>query len=379
MSEIMLNSSEPEIADIYPLSPMQQGMLFLALNAPGSGMYVEQVTYTLRGELDLTAFERAWQHAAARHAVLRTSLLWEDAGEPLQIVEQEVKVPFAREDWRALSHAEQETRLRAYLEADRRRGFDLAHAPLFRLAIFRVATGAYRVVFTHHHVILDGWSIAVLLDEVIAAYGAYAAGDIPRLPEPRPYRDYIEWIVSQDQDAAEHFWRARLAGFAEPTLINPMPAGKSVEGSKEELRVTLSDELSGRLSELARASQVTLNTIVQGGWGLLLSRYVGRPDVVFGATVSGRPPALAGVEQMIGLFINTLPVRVQVEKDVSVTSWLRQLQREAADAYAYQHARLTDVHAWSEVAAGRALFDTLVVFENYPAGGATGAVSGGEA
>ncbi|MDQ1558188.1 MAG: hypothetical protein QOD32_1248, partial [Pyrinomonadaceae bacterium] len=329
MSEIMLNSSEPEIADIYPLSPMQQGMLFLALNAPGSGMYVEQVTYTLRGELDLAAFERAWQHAAARHAVLRTSLLWEDAGEPLQIVEQEVKVPFAREDWCALPHAEQETRLRAYLEADRRRGFDLAHAPLFRLAIFRVDTGAYRVVFTHHHVILDGWSIAVLLDEVIAAYGAYAAGDIPRLPEPRPYRDYIEWIVSQDQDAAEHFWRERLAGFAEPTLIKPTPAGKSIEGSKEELRVTLSDELSGRLSELARASQVTLNTIVQGGWGLLLSRYVGRPDVVFGATVSGRPPALAGVEQMIGLFINTLPVRVQVGTDVSVTAWLRQLQREA--------------------------------------------------
>ncbi|HEV2799876.1 MAG TPA: condensation domain-containing protein, partial [Pyrinomonadaceae bacterium] len=292
----MLNSAEPEIADIYPLSPMQQGMLFLALNAPGTGMYVEQVTYTLRGQLDVSAFERAWQHAAARHTTLRTSLLWEDAGEPLQIVEQEVCVPFRHEDLRGLKTTEQETALRAYLRDDRRRGFDLTRAPLFRLALFRIEDGAYRVVFTHHHVILDGWSIAVLLDEVLAAYGAYASGTDPRLPEPRPYRDYIEWIAAKDQGAAEAFWRKRLANFKEPTLIKLPQTTKPVEGNKEELRLTLPDELSGRLSELSRRAQVTLNTIVQGAWALLLSRYTGKSSLLFGATVSGRPHDLPGVE-----------------------------------------------------------------------------------
>ncbi|MBV9789122.1 MAG: amino acid adenylation domain-containing protein, partial [Chloroflexi bacterium] len=368
----------PDVADVYALTALQQGMLFHSLADAGSGVYVEQLVSTLRGPLDVTAFQAAWDQVVARHAVFRTSFLWSDVPEPLQVVQRAVTLPWQIEDWRALPAAEQEARFAAFRTADRRQGLDLTQAPLLRLALMRVADAAHYFVWTVHHLLFDGWSLPLVLNEVFTTYEARVSGRAIQQTAPRPYRDYIAWLQGQDLAQAEAFWRHTLAGFTAPT---PLGVDRLVSSDNMALgyareRQHLSAETTATLNALARQHGLTLNTVVQGAWALLLSRYSGEPDVLFGATVAGRPAELTGVERMVGLFINTLPVRVRVRPADSLLAWLSDIQAQQAEQRQYEWSPLSQVQGWSEVPRGQALFESLIVFENYPAIAATAQRSG---
>ncbi|MBV9790245.1 MAG: non-ribosomal peptide synthetase, partial [Chloroflexi bacterium] len=360
------------VEDVYPLSPMQQGMLFHTLY--DSGLYVEQTIATLHGNLDIEAFQRAWQQTVDRHPILRTAFLWEGLASPLQVVRRQARLPWTIDDWRGIDPAEQQSRLQQFVQEDLARGFDLGKAPLMRLALFQSGDDAYHFVWSQHHILLDGWSLPLVLGEVFRSYEALAQGRELPLPRPRPYREYIAWLQKQDMQQAEAFWRRNLAGFtaATPFGVDQALAVDADAPEHGRFETRLPADLSATLQSLARQHGLTLNTVMQGAWALLLSRYSGDDDVVFGTTVSGRPADLPGVEQMIGIFINTLPVRIQVQPESPVLGWLKQIQTQQAELRQYEYSPLMQVQGWSEVSRGQPLFESLLVFENYPATDAGG-------
>jgi amino acid adenylation domain-containing protein len=373
--------SRPDVEDIYPLTPLQQGMLFHTVYAPGSGAYVEQVGFTVRDPaFDPGAFERAWQRVAERHPVLRTAFAWEEMEEPVQVVQRRVAVPVERLDWSGASPRERGDRLDAFLAEDRRRGFDLLAAPLMRLALIRTGADEWRVQWSFHHLLLDGWSLPRVLDEALAFEADARAGAETHRPRPRPFRDYVLWLRRQDPAAAESFWRGRLAGVEAPTPLGidrPAPAGAADEpGRWAEETVHLPAGTMAALVALARRARVTPGALVQGAWALLLARYSGRDDVVFGAVVSGRPAELPGVEEMVGMFINTLPVRVRVDEDAPLLPWIAELHARQVETGAWEHVSLTAVQGWSDVPREQRLFESILAFENYPVGGGAGEAGG---
>ncbi len=413
------------IEDSYPVSPMQAGMLFHSAYHPHAGDYVEQVTWTVDGHLDDAAFAAAWAYVIARHPVLRTSF---PAGgqEPLmQVVHRRVEVPLERRQVAAGA-------LDRWLEVDRRLGFDPARAPLMRLveligdplAGASGGTGASdagsgggasaagdavhagdaglavgkeggrrRFVWTYHHLLLDGWSAALVLGEVFAAFAAFAAGERPQLPPAPPYRDFLAWLARQNREAAAAFWRRTLAGLPAPSrqestavisgTVGTLDAGAgagsraAAEERYHSRRLALGTEASGRLRSLARRHRLTLNSIVSGAWALLLARRGAGDDVTFGGIVSGRPPELPGIEAMVGLLINTLPMRVRVEEDAPALAWLAGVQAAQVEARGFEHSSLADIRQWSGLPADRALFDSLLAFENLPEGELPAAGGGG--
>ncbi|HKE59595.1 MAG TPA: condensation domain-containing protein, partial [Pyrinomonadaceae bacterium] len=370
------------LVDIYELSPLQQGLLFHSLYAPESGVYIEQLTITLSGDIDLPAFKWAWEQAMGRHAVLRTAFYWEGIEKPHQVVYREVELPWEQHDWRSLSETQQAEQMKKYLSADRARGFDFSQPPMMRFALMQIADKVYRLVWCFHHVILDGWSTGVILKDVAAFYKARTQGTEPELVEERPYSDYISWIKAQDLSAAENFWRTTLKGFARPTRLNLGHGGvASVESATEVAHhldetaeaeyyarqlYTLSSETSTAIFAFARQHQLTVNTLVQAAWAVLLSRYSGEQDVVFGVTSSGRPPEIKGVEQMVGLFVNTLPMRLKLDATLPVADWLQQVQRQQFQSRQYEYSPLVEVQGWSEVPRGEQLFESLLGYQNYP-------------
>ncbi|HEY6802400.1 MAG TPA: non-ribosomal peptide synthase/polyketide synthase [Pyrinomonadaceae bacterium] len=355
-----------KIEDIYPLSPMQQGMLFHSLYAEDATAYFLQLSCDLHGRLDKAAFARAAQSVVDRHPILRTAFIWEGVDEPLQVVHREAALPVIDYDWRDLSAAEQLQRWETLRGEDRTRGFELAQAPLMRLTLARVSEEGYRLLWSHHHLLLDGWCQGLVMKELFETYEQECGAGGRELVTPRPYRDYIAWLQQQDLSKAENYWRGVLRGFEQPTTILKSNGAVHHETNYKHHRIRLTPEESQLLQERARREQVTMNTVLQGAWALLLSRYSNTADVVFGATVSGRPADLSGVERMIGLFINTLPVRVRVRSEARVWDWLRELQDHQLEMRQYEYSPLTQVQKWSDVEAGVGLFETLLVYENYP-------------
>ncbi|MEG4634885.1 condensation domain-containing protein, partial [Microcoleus sp. AR_TQ3_B6] len=357
------------IETAYPLSPMQEGMLFHTIYAPESGMYFEQLSCTIKGNFNVSAFQQAWQQVLDRHPALRTAFVWDKIEKPLQVVGRRVSLPWQQFDWRGLSSVEQQEKLEAFLQADRKRGFQLFKAPLMRLTGLQMDKDIYEFIWSFHHLLLDGWSLSSVLKEAFAFYEAFCQGQDLYLKRSRPYQDYIAWLQQQDLSKAEAFWRLTLKGFTAPTpLGGDRASGRSIgEGqSYAEQKIQLSIGTTAALQSLARKHQLTLNTLVQGAWVLLLNRYSGQEDVVFGATVSGRPAELPGVESMVGLFINTLPIRVQVSPTTSLLDWLQQLQVQQVELRQYEYSSLVQVQGWSDVPRGLPLFESIVVFENYP-------------
>ncbi|HXQ71685.1 MAG TPA: amino acid adenylation domain-containing protein, partial [Pyrinomonadaceae bacterium] len=357
-----------EIEERYPLSPLQQGMLFHSVYAPDSPIYIGQLSFALAGRLDLEAFTEAWQRAAARHAVLRTSFIWENRDEPLQAVHRRIELPLELLDWRGLPPVDQEQRLSALLEEERLRGFNLSASPLQRLKLVQLDDESYRLIWTHHHLLLDGWSIATLLREIFGDYENLKRGVDMQPPHTREYRDYIAWLQKQDAAHAESFWRAYLEDFRAPTPlgVDHAHADPAREPDMQRFRVRLSQHVTSDLTAFVRRQQLTLNTLVQGAWAMLLSRYSAHEDVVYGATVAGRPPDFDGIEQMVGLFINTLPVRVRLPAGMRVLDWLKQIQTQQANLREYEHSPLVELQTLSAVPRGTPLFESLLVFENYP-------------
>ncbi|WP_315751432.1 non-ribosomal peptide synthetase [Bradyrhizobium sp. SZCCHNS3055] len=356
-----------QVEDIYPLSPMQQGMLFHSLYEPDSALYVISLACRLEGALDVDAFEQAWQLAVARHAVLRSAFVGQDLAIQLQVVLRRAVLPFAREDWRGLPAAEQETRFTELQQAERTRNFDFDRPPLMRLCLIRTGERAYGLLWNSHHILFDGWSMPLLLDDVFAAYVALSRREAPQLIPVRPFRDYIAWLQRQDMPAAEAYWRQRLAGFDTPTsllLARPQPDATRSERYAEHSHV-IGTELT-TLESFARHHKLTINTLVQGAWALLLGRYCDRDDVVFGVTVSGRPADIPDVERTVGLFVNTLPLRIALPRHHHVLDWLREVQARQTELLEHQYSPLSLVQRWSEVSDGTPLFESIVAFENYP-------------
>ena len=302
------------IEDIYPVSATQAGILFHTAYRPGSEEYFEQLTCRLKGEVNTTAVKKAWGQVVKRHGVLRTAFVSERVQKPLQVVFKEVKLEWCEEDWRGYSGEEQQKRLENFLSKDRKRGFDVSKAPLMRFSLLRLGERNYQFVWSYHHVLMDGWSSSLVVREFIGFYEGISRGQEVHLKQVRPYKDYIRWLKEQDLMEAEKYWRGALKGFSEPVVLSQVrvKGEESVENRK--YRRTLSRELTGAVESFARRNQLTVNTVVQGAWALTLSRCSGREDIVFGATTAGRPAVLGGsVESMVGLFINTLPVRVEVD------------------------------------------------------------------
>lgn len=360
---------KPQIEAMYYLSPLQQGLLFHCLADASADPYLYQYAYRLSGDLRLDAFEQAWQSAVERHAVLRTAFVWEGVEKPLQVVRRQVRLPIERHDWRGVPEEEQQARFASLLQRDRAAGLDLLRPPLMRLHVIRRGERDWILINSHHHLLLDGWSMAILLRDVVLAYEALAQRERPPLRTPRPYRDYISWVHRQDLTQAETYWRGMLAGFDRPT---PIPIEAPSHGSSPESlpfaeqNHRFSTEQTEALQAFAKRSRVTVNTVLQGAWALLLHRYSGARDLLFGATVSGRTPELAGVDEMVGLFINSLPVRVAIRPDQKLADWLRSLQDQNAALRQYEWTPLSHIQRWSDVPNGTPLFDSLMVFESYP-------------
>ena len=356
------------LEDLYELTPTQQGILFHSLMAPNEGMYCTQFGFTLQGDLAIDTFCQAWEQTLKQHSILRTAFVWEGLEKPLQIVRQSVKLPLTQLDWRDRSTAEQQQELETWLQQDRQQGFTLSQAPLMRLALIRWGDTTYHCIWSKHHLLLDGWSTSLVLKAVLTRYEALRQHQAPALTPAPAYRDYVAWLQQQDLAQAENFWRSHLQGFIAPTPLGLPRILKQPTGTSDIANAThlISPELTQTLKTFARQHQLTLNTLVQGAWGLLLSRYSNETDVVFGVTSAGRPPDLPGAEAMVGLFINTLPARVSVDIDQPLVPWLQSIQKQQASLRQYEYSPLTQVQRWSEVPPGTALFDSIVVFENYP-------------
>ncbi|WP_353931424.1 non-ribosomal peptide synthase/polyketide synthase [Okeanomitos corallinicola TIOX110] len=361
-------TNRQNIEDIYPLSPMQEGMLFESLYAPEEGVYFEQITFTFNGDINVKAFEKAWQQVVNRHAIFRTAFMWESVNQPVQIVYKQVDINIDFQDWRELSQPEQKEQLEEFLVAESKKDFQLAQAPLIRLYLLQLAENKYQFIWCHHHILLDGWSLPIVFKDLFAFYQAIIDGVTLKLKPAVKYRNYIAWLKQQKKDLAQEFWQQQLQGFSAPT---PLVVDKLFSSSKQdngylEKVVFLTDEKTIALTEFVKKHKLTMNNLLQGIWSLLLSRYSQEHDIVFGSTVSGRPPSLPDVESMVGLFINTLPVRVKINENSDVLSLLKNLQQQQVESEQYSYCSLVEIQGWSDVPRGNGLFDSLVVFENYP-------------
>jgi amino acid adenylation domain-containing protein len=352
-------------------------MLYHSRYTAETEVYFMQWSCRLEGDLDPAAFERAWQQVVDRHTALRASFHWRELERPLQVVSRRVTVPFVVEDWRALSPGEQAERFERLLVDDRKRGFELERPPLLRLTLCRMADSPdtrYQLVWSFHHLLFDGWSMPLVLEEVFAFYAAARRGEELDLPRPRPYRDFILWLKRQDLAAAEAFWRQALAGFTAPTplVLGAAPAEAPEGDGMGRVYLPVRGALFAGLQELGRRRRLTLSTLVQGAWALLLARSSGEEDVVFGVTSAGRPADLPGSGQMVGVFINTLPARVRVPLDEPLLPWLQELQLSELRMREHEHSPLVRIQEWSDVPRGVPLFSSLVVFEGFAVEGVLG-------
>ncbi|MBC8999815.1 non-ribosomal peptide synthase/polyketide synthase [Pseudomonas sp. N40(2020)] len=347
---------QDQLAGLYRLSPMQQGMLFLGLNSPESDLYVNQLSVPVQG-LDPLRLKAAWATVSRRHDILRTGFLWQDMAEPLQFVLADPQLPISLLDWREQDHSAEA--LHALADSERAKGFDLDQPPLQRLALVRVDEDSYQLIWTYHHILIDGWSSSQLIGEVLSQYSGNPLADAV------PYRRYINWLQQQDANASEGFWRQHLNLLDEPTYLADAVTRTGSGRGHEALYSRLGEQRTEQLKAFAQAQQVTLNTLVQGAWLMLLSRYSGQRCVAFGATVAGRPASLPASESILGLFINTLPVIKDVPAEQAVGPWLRELQDFNLEMREREYTPLTDVQRWGG-RAGQSLFDSIIVFENHP-------------
>ncbi|MFE3293293.1 amino acid adenylation domain-containing protein, partial [Rhodococcus sp. NPDC059234] len=356
----------PSLSDVWPLTPMQRGMFFHAELADASvDAYLVQLILTLGGDVDSPRLQRAIRVVLDRHANLRTAFVRAPDGEGVQIVQDGVAAPWTETDLRASTGPAASEQFGDILAADRTRPFAMATPPLLRIRLVRMPDGTCRLILTNHHILLDGWSTPLLLAEFVSLYAI--DGDPSPLPRVRPNRDYLAWLASADRSAALRAWTDALDGRDEPTLlVREGSATTSQSTPSLDVPYELDAAATQRLRALARERGVTLNTVVSVGWAIVLGLLTGRDDVVFGSTVSGRPPHVPGIESMIGLFINTVPVRIRLDPAETLGALLDRVQAEQSSLLDHHHLGLTDIQRAAGPGAG---FDTLTVFESYPVPG----------
>jgi amino acid adenylation domain-containing protein len=352
--------------DSYPLSPMQQGMLFRRLEQMSPGVDLEQVVGELHEAVDPAKFERAWREVIGRHAILRTGFHLDDGAEPRQVVHPaaEARLDFQHIEFGCDSEARRG--LEEYLVADRREGFPSLAGPLLRVALLRGGPAHYWFVTTFHHLLLDGRAMAVMFREALDIHDALVRRTPLELPAPRAYRHYIDWLQTIDLDRAGQFWRGYLRGFAAPTLLPLTRAGSGrleAPTGAGELGFRLTDAMHETLRAAARRHEVTMNTLLQAAWGIVLSRYTGETDIVFGAVRACRHIPVEGADTMVGLLINTVPIRLQVEPGAELGPWLKALRQQWIAFREYEHTPLMKVQQWSDVGPGRPLFEAIFNYQ----------------
>jgi amino acid adenylation domain-containing protein/non-ribosomal peptide synthase protein (TIGR01720 family) len=345
-----------DVEDIHPLTAMQRGILFHSQSTSDSDMYVSHFGAVLEGVRDLEAFGRAWQAVVDRTPALRSHIVWQDLPEPVQVVSRDVVLP-------CTFHDVAEDELPALWQQATERQLDLTVTPVTAVDIARLPDDRVALIWSSHHVLLDGWSCAAILDDVFAQYAALTGGEVEQCVR-QPFRDYVAWLAEQDHTPAERHWRTLLAGMTAPTSLPFDRKPLRTHGTRSSRRVDMT--VTADVEAFARQARVTVNTVVEGAWALMLASYSGDSDVCFGTTVAGRPAELPGAEDMIGLFINTLPVRLDTAVHATSVDWLRQLQQAQTESRQYEHVPLTTVQQWSDIPRGTPLFDSVVVFENYP-------------
>ncbi|MDQ7733303.1 amino acid adenylation domain-containing protein [Halomonas sp. SpR1] len=354
-----LGLDQGNIEDVYPLSPTQEGMFFHSLEAEEPGLYVNQLNVDVSG-LDADRLVRAWQAMVERHATLRTGFLWQAGmARPLQLVFTQVEPEIVQLDWRSKKDTLEES-LATYAEQVLKRQIDWLTPPLAWLHLIRLDDDRYQLIWTRHHILSDGWSEARLINEWLASYA-----EEPLAAVGRPYGDYIRWLQRQDAASTQAFWISELVGLEGPTLLAESSRQESGAQGFAKRYTRLGRQDTALLRAAAQRQRVTLNTLIQAAWGVLLQRYCHQERVVFGATVSGRPPSLQGAEEMVGLFINTIPVALTAKPEQSVGAYLQSVQATNLSIREYEHAALADIQRWSG-SSGRALFDSIIVFENFP-------------
>lgn len=355
-----------EVVDEYELSPLQQGMLFHALSAGGMGVDIQQLVVKCDEALDARLIELALKDVMQRHPIMRSRFTWEGVERPYQEVLDRPDVDMTVADWSQVPFAVAEQRFDAHLHADRYRDFDMSRAPMMRLFIAQFPGGRSRLLWTYHHALFDGRSY-IVVQEWFRLYDAARRGEALQLAPARPYRDYIEWRRSLNLAPSEKFWRTKLDGFDTPTSVS-VDTGRSIAAREEPFGACeqhLSRELTARIHEAADHSQVTVNTMLQAAWAVLLHRYSGRNDIVFGATRAARITGIDDVDTIVGLFINTLPIRVDVDDDAEIKPWLAELRAQQIAIRPYEHLPLAAVQACSPLPHGTPLFDSIIIYDHH--------------
>ncbi|MBB5644623.1 non-ribosomal peptide synthetase [Pedobacter cryoconitis] len=355
-----------QLESMYRLSGLQEGMLFHSIYDGQASAYVEQFTGELT-ELNVPAFLQSWQYLLAHHSILRSGFYYDVFSVPVQCVYHEVELPVTMLDYRHLDEKTQKQAIQEFEANAKLNGFDFTAAPLMRITLTRLEDNRYRLLWNFHHMLLDGWSSPVLLEKLLLAYEALAAGNPLPVIAKDNYEDYIRYTERRDQEEEELYWRGYLKGISEgcllPFVSTTINRNKGI-GEYREQPLVLNAAFSAQLARFAQRHRVTVNTLMQGVWAYLLYRYTGRPDVVYGVTVSGRPEDLPGVERAVGMYINTLPLYTVIDGSAGIIQWLQELQISQLQSREYQHTPLNVTQKWAMVEGD--LFDSLLVFENYP-------------
>jgi amino acid adenylation domain-containing protein/non-ribosomal peptide synthase protein (TIGR01720 family) len=356
-----------QIEDIYHLSPMQEGLLFQTLYDSRSRAYWVQMSHRLEGELKLDLFRKSWNELCRRHAVLRTSFLHEALSRPLQVVLKGKNPNFIIEDLQDLSQGGQRERIGDYRRRDLDAKIDLERDAPMRIAVFKLAESQHHFVWSYHHILFDGWSLHVIYRDLIRIYRALIRGEEPERLASAPFSEYIRWLELQDRESPRLYWSSYLSGYEQLATV-PRLTGPALSSGYDlqELTVELDRAVTAGVKKLADHYQVTLSTIIQCLWGLILSRYNRVEDVVFGAIVSGRPSELKDVEDMVGLFINAVPVRIRLRSCQPFSEVLREVQKTSLESEPFHYFPLPEIQRHSSMS--RDLFDHLLIFQNYPAG-----------
>ncbi|MDR6224079.1 non-ribosomal peptide synthetase [Desmospora profundinema] len=351
-----------KVEKVYPLSPLQEGMLYHSLLQENTEMYFQQAAFSIRGDLNLQVFEQSVQQLLQRHDILRTNFVYQKLKKPQQVVLNQRKAAVHYEDFSDHSDHEFQDALQSFLLKDRKTGFNLRKGGLMRFAVFKRGVQDFRMVWSYHHMLLDGWSIGILMDEWFQIYSSLQGQQPPLLARAKPYHEFIQWLNAQDKEKSLHHWKNYLRGYQYRPWLPMKSKPTDREDRYQTIRFSLGKEVTARLIDFSKKHQVTVNTLVQAVWGVLLQRYTNQEDVVFGTVISGRSASIQGIEKMVGLFINTVPVRM-TKRDGSFIEWARELQQQLLVSEEHGYCPLYEIQ---EQQVQKKLFDHIVVFENHP-------------
>lgn len=364
------NTRRDSIEGIYRLSGLQQGMLFHSLFDKRAGAYTEQLGCDLVNP-DLEIISKSWDHVLSRHSILRSGFYFNEFSIPVQCVYREVKLPVEILDYSNMEKDEQSEKLKEFESEDRIRGFDFKTVPLMRISLIRLSEDRYRMLWTSHHILYDGWSLPIIMEEFLSTYELLITGKEVLRKEVDKYEDFIKYIERIDKDEQEMYWRNYMEGVEQSTLlpfISPSKLRTKGIGSYESVMLRLNEEITSHINKYAQKHRITINTVMQGVWSYLLHRYTGSEDIVYGVIVSGRPDDLSGVEKKVGMYINTLPLHSRLgggnKNETLISEWLQGIQGDQVSSRYYQYTPLQDVQRFTKV--NGELFDSILVFENYP-------------